>query len=262
MSYNLITVSEHYQGEITEICLGKAPANILCMQAMNEISDCLTQLDHDRNKKCVIFSGEGKHFSFGASVDEHRPGAVNDMLPKFHQFIGLILEYKIPIIAKVSGLCLGGGFELALACNFIFANEHAKFAVPEIQLSVFPPVASVLLPFRCGDQISSEFILTGEQIKAADMKNLGLINNIFDQDSFDLGVNQFIEKNILPKSASSLRFANHAARMMIQDIYNKYISKLEDLYLNELMKTEDAKEGIVAFLEKRKPDFSKFPRRP
>ena len=131
-----------------------------------EIGKCVDKVAEDESVRVLVITGEGKHFSFGASVEEHKPGNVDDMLPKFHAFIGDVINCKITTLAAVTGLCLGGGFELVLACDLVFAEEGAKFGVPEIQLAVFPPVASALLPFKCGSTLASEIILTGGQFTA------------------------------------------------------------------------------------------------
>ena len=172
MNYETISVEETHQGEVTEIIMGPPPANVLSAKMMKEIE---AQLDIDEKlpaKKLIIFTGQGKHFCFGASVEEHKPEHVNDMLPAFHNLIGRLIDCPIPTLAKVTGMCLGGGFELALACTLIFADETAKFSVPEITRGVFPPPAASLLPFKCADQAASQIILSGEQFPAEKLARL------------------------------------------------------------------------------------------
>jgi cyclohexa-1,5-dienecarbonyl-CoA hydratase len=158
-------------------------------------------------------------------------------------------------MANVSGFCLGGGFELAIVCGLIFADEKSKYAVPEIQLGVFPPVAAALLPFLAGGVTASHMLLTGAKLTAQEMKDNGLINQIAPKAELDQLIDNYIEKNILPRSASSLRFANRAVRMSINTVYRQHIGDLERLYLDELMKSHDANEGIGSFLEKRTPEW-------
>ena len=197
MSYTHITVNEKNGGEVTEIILGPPPANILSSAMMEEISAQIAEDGKNPHKKLIVFTGEGKHFSFGASVEEHKPENVGDMLPNFHKFIGDVINCNIPTLAAVTGLCLGGGFELVLACDLIFAEEGARFAVPEIQLGVFPPVASVLLPLKCG--IASEIIMTGEQFTAERFHGLGLVNSISERGKIGEAISSFIENQIHPK---------------------------------------------------------------
>jgi len=253
MAYELITVEQKYDGAVTQITLGPGPANILSAKMMKEISAQLAEDQKNPHKKLIIFAGQGKHFSFGASVEEHKPGLVNDMLPGFHTFIADVIDCKVPTLAKVSGLCLGGAFELVLACTFVFTDNTAKFAVPEIQLAVLPPVASILLSARGCDMLCSRMVLTGEQFEAQKLHGLGLVNEVTEKEKLDETVNGFIEKQLIPKSASSLRIAHQGSRMYLSEQYKNYIGRLEKLYLDELMATNDAVEGINAFLEKRKP---------
>ncbi len=255
MSYKCIKVEERNGGEVTEIVLGPPPANILTSAMMEEISAQMREDEKNPDKKLIVFTGEGKHFSFGASVEEHKPENVGDMLPKFHAFIGDVITCPVPTLAAVRGLCLGGAFELVLACDLVFAEEGAQFAVPEIQLGVFPPVASVLLPAKCGGAFASQVILTGDRFNAGTLHDRGLVNHIAESGKIKEAVSSFFEKQIHPKSASSLRITKSASSMVLADEYRNYIGRLESLYLKDLMSTADAVEGITAFLEKRKPGW-------
>ena len=255
MAYELIKVEEKFDGAVTEITLGPPPANILSAKMMEEISTQLAEDEKNQHKKLIIFTGEGKHFCFGASVEEHKPEFVNDMLPGFHTFIGNIINCKIPTLAKVSGLCLGGGFELVLACTFIYTDESVKFAVPEIQLAVLPPVASILLPARGCDVLGAQIVLTGEQMAAKKLYEQGLVNEVVEKGKLDEAVSNFFEKQFQPKSASSIQIAHKGSRVFLAEQYNNFIGKLEKLYLEDLMSTKDAVEGIQAFLEKREPKW-------
>jgi len=256
MSYELIRVTELHDGQVAEIKLSSPPANIVSAAMMKEISLALDAIQEDPRKKLIILAGEGKHFSFGASVEEHKPELVSKMLPEFHRFIGRIINSAVPTLAKVSGLCLGGGFEVAMACTFLFAGDKARFAVPEIQLGVFPPVASALLPLKVGDVISSQLILSGEQRLAGELQKYGLINAVAATEALDQTVEDFIKESLLKKSASALRLGHKASRMVLADVYAKYIGALETLYLQDLMATKDAVEGIMSFLEKREPKWA------
>ncbi|MFQ5511103.1 MAG: enoyl-CoA hydratase/isomerase family protein [Candidatus Krumholzibacteriia bacterium] len=255
MAHEVIKVNELHDGQVVEIILGPAPANIVTARVIRELS-----LEFDRltggpvgNRKLIVLTGAGEHFSYGASVEEHKADSVGEMLPQFHRLIGGILDSDIPTVAKVSGLCLGGGFELALACAMIFSAGEAKFGVPEIQLGVFPPVASVLLPYKTGESAAAKMILTGAKIPAPELHRLGVVQ-VFD-GSLDDALERFIEKQVLPKSASSLRFACRAARSGIRRHYHSCIEEVERLYLDDLMATTDANEGIDAFLAKRPPKW-------
>lgn len=253
MSFDLIALQETHEGQVSEIVLGPAPGNILSEAAMAEITEAIRQSRQIAHKKLLVFRGAGKNFCFGASVEEHLPERVGGMLPKFHRFIAEILACEIPTLARLGGHCLGGGFELALACNFLFAERSAKLGVPEIQLGVFPPAACVLLPLRGGDAIASQLILTGETFLAPALFERGLINTLAEDGELDAVLEQFITRSILPKSASSLRLANRATRLRTVATYEQYIGQLETLYLQDLMATTDAALGINCFLEKKTP---------
>lgn len=240
--------------EVKEFLIGPAPSNIVSEAVMDEIMARIEECVNDNNTKMIILTGEGEHFSFGASVPEHTPEKVGSMLPKFHTLIDKILSCPVPIMARVRGNCLGGGFEVVMACHFIFTDKSASFAVPEIKLGVFPPPASALLPLMIGESIACEITITGTSKSGEELKSYGLVNEVFDDaDALEEGIAKFINKRISPLSASSLRNAAKAVRTGIVEQYRKDIKTIEKLYLQELMKTHDAVEGISSFMEKRKP---------
>lgn len=256
MAMNLIQTKELHSGQVLEIRLAQPPANILSAQAMSEIASALEEAKKRPLLKLIMFSAEGKHFSFGASVEEHLPGQVDSMLPGFHRLIDQILSFPIPTLARVTGLCLGGGFELALACSFIFADEAAQFAVPEVTLSVFPPVASALLPLLGAGALAPQMVVTGDKFSSDQLIKHGILTQISTAGSIDHDISSFIEKKILSKSAIALKYAHAAVREPILQGYRKSISVLEKMYLIDLMKTKDANEGLKAFIEKRNPSWS------
>ena len=150
MSYATLALRERFDGQVLEVALNAPPANILSAAMMTELRGLLAAERAPSRRKAIVLRGAGAHFCYGASVAEHTADEVGQMLPVFHALIGELLEHPVPTIAQVSGRCLGGGFELALACTFLCADDSARFAVPEIQLGVFPPVAAVLLPQMAG----------------------------------------------------------------------------------------------------------------
>lgn len=256
MSFKNLELNELYDGAVTEITMGPAPGNIISQELVKELLSVLESLENDPNKKLIVLAGAGSNYSYGASVEEHVPEKVSDMLPEFHLLIEKMLGNSVPILSRVKGNCLGGGFEVAMASHFIFAEKLAKFSVPEIKLGVFPPPASALLPFFIGTHVSSQFIITGMTKTAEFLQPLGMVNELAeDADELDKKVASFIEKRILPLSASSIRFGAKASRLCVLKHYQKYIKELETFYLNDLMKTNDAKEGIHSFLDKRKPEW-------
>ena len=249
-----IKVNYLYEGSVAQIILDDGKGNVLDHIMMGELMEVFDTFKHMNDLKLITFECAGKHFSFGASVDEHQKDMAGAMLKSFHQIFFTLKDLAIPTLAKITGQCLGGGMELAIMCNFLFADKTAKLSQPEIILGVFPPPASVILAEKIGLAKAEELILTGNIITADNGKSIGLINNVFDDKAaLESGVNEFIEQHILPKSASSLRFTVKASRIKFNHILSNFLPMLEQLYVNELMNTKDANEGIASFIEKRKP---------
>ena len=249
-----IKVEYLFDNTSVHILLDDGKGNVLDHIMMQELQGVFTSLKENNNVKIIVFEGAGKHFSFGASVEEHKKESAGSMLKGFHQLFYSLRDLSIPTLAKVSGQCLGGGLELSLMCNFIFADQTAKLGQPEINLGVFPPPASILLPEKIGLSRAEEMLISGKIISAQEAKSFGLVNELFeDKEALIEGVNQWIEKYILPKSASSLRFGVKAARRKLNHLLTNFLPQLEDMYINQLMETHDANEGINSFLEKRNP---------
>ena len=246
---------EYTHGDsIAGITLNAPKGNVLDSIMMKELTDALKGLKNNNAIKAITFEGAGDHFSFGASVEEHKKEFAAKMLKEFHNIFYTMAELSIPTIAKISGHCLGGALELCLMCNIIFANKTAFLGQPEIMLGVFPPPASILLPMKIGSARAEELLISGRSISAEKAHSLGLVNEVFeDKNTMDASVDEYIAKHILPKSASSLKYAVQASRAFMYHILLKFLPVLEDNYVNGLMNTNDANEGINSFLEKRKP---------
>jgi len=245
-----------HNNSVARIILDDGKGNVLDSVMMGELSELLNSFKERNDLKLITFEGAGKHFSFGASVEEHKKENAPKMLKEFHQLFYTIADLAIPTLAKISGQCLGGGLELALICNFLFADKSAKLGQPEILLGVFPPPASIMLPLKIGNAKAEELLITGKTISAEEGKAFGLIIDVFeDKETLGQGTDKWIEDNILPKSASSLRYAVKASRTTFNHLLKKMLPQLEEMYLDGLMNTEDANEGINSFLEKRKPTW-------
>jgi cyclohexa-1,5-dienecarbonyl-CoA hydratase len=238
--------------QVCELRLASPPGNILDRALFQELSKAVREHGADPHLKAFLFTAEGKNFSYGASVPDHVAGEAEVFLPAFHRFFFDLAETGVPTIAAVQGLCLGGAFELVAACNFVVAEKTAAFGVPEIKLGVFPPAACVFLPWKLGAGVAEDLILTGRNLTAGDGAQHGLVSRLCDEGELEATVKTLIDKELRPKSAAALRFANRAARhtLPLQNLHD-----LERLYLKELMATRDANEGIAAFLEKRKPTW-------
>jgi cyclohexa-1,5-dienecarbonyl-CoA hydratase len=247
-----ILIEFPFNGQVARVTLNAPKANVLDSVMMSEIHELLEGLRKNSSVKLIEFRAAGDHFSFGASVAEHTRDKCDAMLTQFHALFITLAELGIPTAAVISGKCLGGAMELAAMCNIVFCDRSAEFAQPEIILGVFPPPASLILALRVGQALADEVILTGRTIRADEALQRGFANAVFDgKDELHQGVETWIRTQILPKSASSLRSAARAARWEFHRILNAGLPELHRVYVNELMATHDANEGIQAFLEKR-----------
>ncbi len=251
-----IKVNYLHDGAVAQVILDDGKGNVIDQEMMNELIAFFNDCKSQNNLKLISFEGAGKHFSFGASVEEHQKDFAATMLQSFHKMFFMLRDLSIPTVAKISGQCLGGGLELAIMCNVLFADKSAKLGQPEVVLGVFPPPASIILPEKIGLARAEEMLLTGRSITADEAKTFGLITEVFDdKTALEEGVASWIEKYILPKSAVSLRFANKAVRAKFNHIFSNFLPQLEMMYVRELMNTHDANEGINSFIEKRKPEW-------
>jgi cyclohexa-1,5-dienecarbonyl-CoA hydratase len=249
-----IRVEVSADGALRRIFLSAPKANVLDAKMIEALTTTFQEARTDRNLKAVIVEGEGPHFSFGASVEEHLPGAVDSMLPGFHAMFRAMLECGVFLVAAVRGQCLGGGLELASFCHRVFAAPDAKLGQPEIALGVFAPVASLVLPMRVGQPSADDLCATGRVIGAEAALSMGLVDEV-DDDPANAAL-AWAEKRLLPKSASSLRIALQAVRGPFHRTFLAELDRVEKLYLDDLMQTKDAREGLASFLEKRKPAWS------
>lgn len=251
--FDKIKVEVTNEEQVLRITLATPPGNVLDAKMMAEIIGCLETSKGRPEIKIVVFEGEGKHFCFGASVKEHSKAKAPLMIRNFHLLFKTILSLGTPTAAIVRGQCLGGGMELASFCNFIFADPKAWFGQPEIMLGVFPPVAAVILPEIIGQGHADDIIITGRSINSATANQWGLVHTV--SENCAAAFDDFLGKQILPKSAEALRFANRASRMSWEITLDAKLDHMERFYVDQLMETHDAKEGINSFLEKRSPKW-------
>lgn len=251
-----IKIEYTHNNSVARIILDDGKGNVLDNIMMSELIQVLNSFNDKNDLKLITFEGAGKHFSFGANVEEHKKENAALMLKTFHNIFYSILNLSIPTLAKISGQCLGGGMELALVCNFIFSDKSAVFGQPEINLGVFPPPASVMLPLKIGTAQAENILITGNTFTSKKGKEIGMINEVFEnKKEMEDKINLWINENIIPKSASSLRYSVKASRIVFNHLVKKMLPELEKMYVSELMETEDANEGINSFLEKRKPTW-------
>lgn len=238
-------------GRIVEIELADPPLNILDIAMLEELREALRALPPQR--AAIVITGSGtRAFSAGASVQDHTPGRVAAMLAVFHDCFRLLNRIDAPTVAVVNGLALGGGCELAMGCDFVLAGDRAEFGQPEIRLGVFAPVASIQLSRIAGPRRALELLLSGESIPAAKAEAWGLVNEVFPHETLREQSRGWMER-FLRHSASSIAFGKQAWRLGSAEEFEARLEAVERLYLEGLMKTDDAREGIDAFVEKRQP---------
>ena len=229
--------------------------NIITAEMLDALRAALEPLGQNPHLKLLTLEGSGRDFSFGASVPEHTADRIGAVLPLMHALIEDLLEVPAVTAAIVRGRCLGGGFELALACDCIFAADDAVFALPEIDLGVFPPAAAALLPLRAGAARATRAILTGTPVSAREWEAAGLVTLTAPADRLDAEVEHWFDEHLRGKSAAALRHAAAAARLWLVAQVRATLPALERLYLQDVMRTQDAVEGVAAFLEKRRPHW-------
>ncbi|UCD94785.1 MAG: enoyl-CoA hydratase/isomerase family protein [Candidatus Zixiibacteriota bacterium] len=249
-------IESMHGGQVVRLTLNAPKANVLDGEMMAGLQKALDELGRQPDVKLLQFIGAGDHFSFGASVAEHVRDKAPGMLKQFHGLFYTLADLAIPTAALVSGQCLGGGMELALMCSFMFVDASAKLGQPEISLGVFAPPASLILPMKVGQARADCLLTTGRIMSAGEAERMGLVTKLFENRETMLeGVDDWVQKHILPKSASSLKHAVRAARMEFNGSVRSRLKDQETLYINELMATNDANEGIQSFLERRKPKW-------
>lgn len=237
---------------IWRVGMGGGRGNILDAALMDALARIFEAAAASPHLKAVCLEGRGGHFSYGASVQEHLPGEVAAMLRRFHGLVGALLASGVPVMAAVRGRCLGGGLELASVCHRIVADRSATFGQPEITLGVFAPVASIVLAERVGRGAADDLCLSGRVVGAGEALAMRLIDEVVDGDPSGAAL-AWARTHLLPKSASSLRYAVRAARSGLAARLAAELPAIERLYLDGLMPTHDALEGLRAFLEHRPP---------
>ena len=241
------------KGEKTFLTINRPPLNILNIATMEEMNQALSSLAGNKEVKVLVIGGSGeKVFSAGVDVTDHTAEKAEKMLRAFHDIFRNLLKLEQVTVAALRGLTLGGGCEIALFCDLAIAADNLKIGQPEIKLSVIAPVALLILPRLVGLKKAAEILLTGKTIDAAEAEKLGLVNKIVPLASFDSELENFLA----PFSELSLVGVMHSKKgiyLGLETSFLEGLERIEKTYLKELMSTEDAREGLKAFMEKRKP---------
>lgn len=247
-------IEANFQDGLGTITLNRPPVNILNIAMMDEINEVLEEWQGKKDLRLVLFNAKGKCFSAGVDVGEHMGDLAPKMIGAFHRMFRLMDRIGIPTLASVYGSCLGGGCELAVFCDLVISSEDAKYGQPEIQVGVFPPIAAQIMPRIIGRKAAMDLILSGRIISAEEARSMGLVNKVVAKEELESATDEFV-KPYLKLSAEVLRKTKKAVTAGLMDDFEPSLKIIEDIYLNELMNTADAQEGLKAFLEKRKPDW-------
>jgi cyclohexa-1,5-dienecarbonyl-CoA hydratase len=244
------------ENRVARITFARPPLNVLNIAMMREISAALNDCADRRDLAAIVFDAapETRAFSAGVAIEEHVAETVFKMLDSFHSIFRALNQISKPVVAVVDGPALGGGCELVAACDIVICSERARFGQPEIKLGVFPPVAAVILPRIIGEKKAREMVLLGEIVDAQDALRLGLVNHVAPGAELSQQTENLLAK-LTELSSVSLQFARNALDLGRSGEFESALTEIENLYLNELMKTEDASEGVRSFMEKRKPEW-------
>ena len=240
---------------LAKIGLLHPPLNVIDIPMMDELSRALAEIDARTDVSLVVMRGAGKAFSAGVDISAHSPDRVEEMLAKFHGVIRAIVATKKVTIAMVHGLCLGGGAELAMVCDFAYTSDDAEWGFPEIKLGCFPPVACTALAALVGQKKAAELILTGGSLTGREATDMGLATQCATEGQLDSTVHACVGQ-LLRLSSSALAIAKKATYAWDSMHFDKGLARAEKIYFDDLMKTADANEGIRAFLEKRPPKWT------
>ncbi len=253
---NYTTIAVERAEPVLTIELRRPPLNIINIAMMEEIAAALTAAEADAGVRFIVFRAAGeKAFCAGVSIQDHLPATIEQMILSFHAIFRLLAKSDKIIVAAVQGHCLGGGLELVAMCDMVIATETAQFGQPEIKLGQMPPVGVILLPHLIGYRKAAEMILTGASIPAREALALGLVNRVVDGDALATSLHALLGE-MIAQSGTALRLTKHLLQRTRGLDFNRLLDDSESFFLNRLAPTHDAKEGIVAFLEKRAPHWN------
>ena len=237
---------------IAQLTIEHPPANILTRAVLGEVRRHVADLAGAPELRVLVLRAAGKHFSAGADVGEHLPPTFQDLIPEFTATIRALWDFPLPVIAAVRGRCLGGGFELVQPADAIVAGASAQFGQPEIVLGVFPPVACALLPSICGRARAASIVLGGDPLSADEARGCGLVAQVVPDDEVDSAA-LALARRWARHSAAALRLTKRALRTAADRPVAEALDAAARIYVDDLMATHDAIEGLEAFVAKRQP---------
>lgn len=246
-----------YEAEdgVANITINKPPLNILDVSTIKEITSALKIANTSKNVFAVIVTGAGNRaFSAGVDIKAHLPDKVEKTLHEFHEMFHVLTHIQKPTIAKIRGLALGGGCELAIACDMVVASDESQLGQPEIKVGAIATIAAALLSKLIPRKKALELLFTGDTLNASEAQEVGLINKVVSRDKLDEAVDELVGK-LRDKSPIVLQFVRQAIYQGVDSNFETALNGVTEVYLNKLIKTKDAVEGLEAFLEKRRPKW-------
>ena len=248
-----LRVERAHEGAHLRLILDRPKGNIVTSDVIAALRAALADVKTGGGIKLISLEATGPNFSYGASVEEHVADRIAQVLPELNAAVLDLLRAPAPTLAVVRGRCLGGGFELVLACDMVFATDDAVLGLPEVGLGVFPPAAAALLPLRIGSSRAARAVLGGESLPASWWADAGLIDRVVPSYALDAEADAWFAAQLAPRSATALSHAAEASRAGLLRTLPALLADLERQYLDRLMRTHDASEGIAAFIERRAP---------
>lgn len=243
------------EASVARVKLVNSPLNVIDQQMARELNDALIDIEARTDVSVILFEGDARAFSAGVDIKAHLPDQIHEMLASFHAVIRAIVSSRKVTIATVRGACLGGGAELAAVCDMVYTARDATWGFPEIKLACYPPVASVALPALVGQKRAAELILTGRQFSGDEAVAIGLANRYAQAAELDVLVQETLDE-LRQLSPAALAHAKKALYAWDAIHFDKGLARAEKIYLEELISTSDAREGIIAFLDKRPPKWT------
>lgn len=240
---------------IARVKLTNLPLNVIDLRMTRELRQALTEIESHPDVSAILFEGDGANFSAGVDIKAHLPEQIHEMLISFHAVIKAIVASRKVTIAAVRGACLGGGAEFAAVCDLVYTARDATWGFPEIKLGCYPPVAAVALPALIGQKRASELILTGRQFSGDEAVAIGLANRSARAEELESVIQETVNE-LRHLSPAALAHAKKAIYAWDAIHFDKGLARAEKIYLEELISTADAREGIIAFLDKRPPKWT------
>ena len=255
MSKELKYIEFNVENDVARLTLNRPPLNVMNIDMLREINKTLKNALKMEEIKLLVIDAKGTAFSAGLDIKDHKPDKIETLITLFHRMFFILNDFKIPVMSVIQGNgAFGGGCELATFCDIVIASETAKFAQPELKVGVIPPIGIITYPKLIGKHATYEMLLTGREYKAAQASRMGLITKAVLEDKLDKEVKRVI-KRITSSSAAIIKLIKHSVTKTEDLNFADSLKEIQKIYTKSLLRTSDMREGLNAFLEKRKPEW-------